>query len=225
MKRGYCLLRHYIRESIEAIDMGDTQFSPDRIDDVNKTEENTPEEQELYDILDQRLRGEELVLDKKTADKLAALIKSEKYGVKGSGFFSGPSSRNKVLYRGHAFSKEWFEEYVDGDYNKALASDFNINYKFKKPYYFGEVDDGTGRFRGWTTDRLVAWSFALGYIHDDVPVAAVLCMYPEDNPEDALLDYSASMYKTRAGTPYEDEQEVINIKPVLCRSTFISGGR
>lgn len=216
--------------------MGNIQFSQKRLDDVDKTEPDTPEEAKLFQILKYRLNGSQKV-SPEAAQTLIDLINSDKYGERGSGFFSGPVNKSAVLYRGHAYSREWFEEHIDGrieDVTKALGmyeteealTEERGIFLFNRPYEFGPVE-GEG-YRGWTRDMGVAARFAAEYLRFPVKIgggtkefAVVLCMFPEDNDADALLQFSRGIYKVRNFDSYSHEQEVMNLKPVLCRHAYI----
>lgn len=230
------LLRRYIRE---AIDLGNIQFSPDRRDGASTNEPNTPEEQKLYSYLMGRLSGFSH-LSTKTANTLIDLINSDKYGERGSGFFAGPANKQEALYRGQNFDEAWFNEYIDGDISKVKAiqgtlssegtsnahkqldaEDSSINYNFKKSFFFGPgKNEG---FRGWTPERGVATSFAIKYTleNDYNGLAVLLSMYPEDNEFDALLDFRRGIYSTKGAQSWEYEREVMNLRPVLCRTARI----
>jgi hypothetical protein len=238
------LLRRYIKETI---DLGKVQFAPDRLDieddelsdtygDKKPREKNTPEEQSIYNDLGVRLRvGGSIPTS--TAKKLSSLINS-KYGVGGSGFFRGPLS-NSVLYRGDAFDEDWFNTHVGVSLDSIESQFIDVVgptrryiklelekqnkesriYNFKTPYLFDDL-------RGWTPDFEVAAGFAGTYGVGDPAVdpkkfAVVLHVYPGDNDPDALLDFSAGIYKTNAGIEYATEREVMNLKPVICRAANI----
>lgn len=224
------LLRRYVRE---AIDLGNIQFSPDRRDGASTNEPNTPEEEKLHSYLLGRLSGFSH-LNTKTANTLIDLINSDKYGERGSGFFAGPVNKQEALYRGQNFDEAWFNEYIDGDISevKAIkgksnahkqldAADSSINFNFKKSFFFGPgKNEG---FRGWTPERGVATSFAVKYTleNDYNGLAVLLSMYPEDNESDTLLDCRRGIYNTKWGQSWEYEREVMNLKPVLCRTARI----
>jgi len=165
------LLRRYIRE---AIDLGDTQFSPERTDGVDTSEPNTPEEQELYNKLLGRAQGSG-ALDAKLTKTLRDLINSEKYGPDGSGFFGGPDNTSQLLYRGHAYTQRWVDKHVadpaaipvwdtEKTYGSGLAAlvrGFGDPIPLNPPYTFGP-NPGEGA-RGWTPDFEVAMNFARSY--------------------------------------------------------------
>lgn len=234
MKIALGRLRRLIREEI---DMGDTQFSQNRLDDVDKTEPDTQEEAELFQVLRRRLGGVQQV-SPATAQTLIDLINSDKYGERGSGFFGGPVNKSSILYRGHAYSREWVKEHIDihnvedvteasgyREVEGALLDEEGV-YFFNKPYEFG-LAEGEG-YRGWTRDMGVAAQFASQYAYfphqvggGDREFAVILCMAPEDNDPDALLQFSRGIYKVRNFDSYSHEQEVLNLKPVRCRFAYI----
>lgn len=229
------LLRRYIRESI---DLGNVQFSPNRLDNVDKTEPNTQTEKDLYDALKRRLSGGPIT--KPTADLLKQLINSPKYGVEGSGFFAGPSNRSIPLYRGHAYSSSWVKKHVTDRaaipkiYNSEarLQShiDSNKPIQLNPPYVFGP-NSGEG-FRGWTPNIEVATAFAMDYakrmnlsflvedIYEHV-YATVLVLHPDRNPPDSLLDFKNGIYKTDPANALADEEEVLNIEPITCHEAWL----
>lgn len=229
------LLRRYIRESI---DLGNVQFSPNRLDNVDKTEPNTQVEKGLYDALHNRLRGG--AITKPTADLLKQLIDSPKYGINGSGFFAGPSNRSIPLYRGHAYSSSWVEKHVPDP--SAIPDIYNSEARFQShvdsnkpiqlnpPYVFGP-NSGEG-FRGWTPNIDVATAFAMDYAKrmnlefatEDVfehVYATVLVLYPDRNPPDSLLDFKNGIYKTSPANSLSDEEETLNIDAVTCHEVWL----
>ena len=98
MKReDYSLIRRYIRE---AIDLGNIQFSPNRIDAVDKSEPDTPEEARLYAELMMRVKKGR-ALNQETANTIIDLLDS-KYGQApgGSGFFTlDPGQQHLIAER------------------------------------------------------------------------------------------------------------------------------
>jgi len=231
------LLRRYIRE---AIDLGNIQFAPARIDKVDTSEPNTPEEEELYNALSDRL-GNFRQLDQQTADKLKSLINSSKYGEDGSGFFGSPEDKSSPLYRGHAYPREWAEQYVaDVDSIPKVwgGSEYHISDEIESfvnsmdpiqlstPYTFGP--NRTEGFRGWSPSADVATTFAIKYQRglqnkspDGKVYAVILILYPYDNNQDALLDFSSGVYKTKAADGFRSEKEVLNLAPVQCSAAYV----
>ena len=241
------LLRHYIRE---AIDLGKTQFSPERLDDVDKTEINTPEEQELYNQLIRRIRAGRH-LTQPTADIILDLLDS-KYGSGGSGFFSEPPS-DQPLYRGHVFSEKWIRDHIPEEFQTNIIS----NYKFigmnkirkdmttqitgngliqlTRPYMFEQL-------RGWSKNFNNAIDFAMEYSvsGDQFPpmgsfqsevkeaiIPVVLVTTPGQQPggkkRTRFLDFESSMYKTRRGQSYGNEEECVNLGTVTVTHVAIAG--
>lgn len=164
------LLRRYIRE---AIDLGNTQFAPERADGVDTSEPNTPEEETLYKSLVGRAQGSG-VLNAKLTKTLRDLINSEKYGPDGSGFFGGPDNTSQLLYRGHAYTQRWVDKHVADpsaipvwDAERTYGSGLDLALQstgpipLNPPYTFGP-NPGEGS-RGWTPDFGVALNFARSY--------------------------------------------------------------
>jgi len=237
MNKKYSILRRYIRE---AIDLGNIQFSPDRIGNVDKSEPNTPEEETLYRALINRVEGEK-DLDPAAASKLKDLISSEKYGTSGSGFFSGPTTSG-LLYRGQVYPRWWAAENnidiaavpklrLPGP-GRGMSSDFySFNQVFESmepialnpPYVYGPNEDEG--FRGWTPDFTVARKFAWNYAKtgdwNRAVYAVILVLDPKRQPPDALLDFSRSVYQTARGKSYDDEEEIMNLAPVQCHAAYV----
>ena len=233
--RNRHLLRRYIRE---AIDLGNVQFSPNRLDNVDKTEPNTQDEKALYDALKRRLNGG--AITKPTADLLKQLINSPKYGADGSGFFAGPSDRSIPLYRGHAYSSSWVEKHVPDP--SAIPNIYNSEARFQShidsnkpiqlnpPYVFGpNKEEG---FRGWTPDIDVATAFAMDYaekmnhmfVTEDTfqhAYATVIVLHPDRNPPDSLLDFKNGIYKTEPANAFSNEEETLNIDAVTCHEAWL----
>ena len=228
------LLLRYIKE---AIDLGNVQFSPNRLDKVDKTEPNTREEEILYRNLINRVVGEKQI-DAATAKDLKDLINSKKYGAAGSGFFSGPADP-VMLYRGQLYPQQWAEDNIsnfraipkwDGRYDQftqifSKMTPFPLN----PPYIYGpNKNEG---FRGWTPDFSVACRFAMSYWEEDRgPVtrggrykayAVILTLDPSRNPPDSLLDFSRNVYKTGMGRGYKHEKEILNIDSVQCHTAYV----
>lgn len=248
MQHKIQLLRRYVRE---AIDLGNTQFAPDRVDlyarkfdgekwdmlPVDRWEQNTPKEDELYDALALRVAGTRSISSSEAAD-FVELINSEKYGVNGSGFFRGPKNLSAPLMRGHAYSEDWVRKNLDipievipvtsiQDFSKIFMGDPNAS--FKKPYVFGP-NPGEG-FRGWSEEISIVKSFAVKYsmgmakndaATSDSVFPVIFFMYPSDNDPDALLDFKSSVYNLGTARAYEHEKEVLNIKYVKCREAFVA---
>jgi len=224
MKRETQLLRRYIRE---AIDLGNIQFSPSRLDGAEKTEPNTPEEDELYNSLYRRVSGIANV-DSKTAEKLSQLIDSEKYGTRGSGFFQGPPP-NTTLYRGHAVGREWVRKHIPANYSIKTSTsprrlvDAEV-VPLKTPYVFEER-------RGWTYKPMTASIWAIDYAmgtqdlgpgdNRNKNFAVVYVINIDDVPHNAMLDFQHSVYKTSAGDTFANEQEVMNLFPITVTSVKI----
>lgn len=225
------LLRRYIRE---AIDLGDVQFSPSRLDGAVKTEPNTPEEDALYTSLYRRVSGIEDV-DEKTAQIISQLIDSEKYGAKGTGFFQGPQPGTK-LYRGHAVDQAWVNKHVPAKYSIPAATS-RISRKLmdseeillKVPYVFTQR-------RGWTYKLITASMWAADYAtgqqtlggykssHDPTKnFAVVYIIDTSEVPSNAMLDFEHSVYKTAAGSEFTSEQEVMNLAPISVSKVKIVG--
>jgi hypothetical protein len=216
------LLRRYIKE---AIDLGKVQFSPSRVDGVNSTEPNTPEENALYNSLQRRIIGMEDI-DEKTAHILSQLINSEKYGKRGSGFFQGPQLGTQ-LYRGHAVDQTWVDKHVPAQYNiprvdgsrpRALMDSEEIT--LKTPHVFTQR-------RGWTYKLITAAVWASDYAtghqklggYNSTPdltknFAVVYIIDTDKIPPNAMLDFEHSVYKTATGREFSSEQEVMNLLPI-----------
>lgn len=268
MNRNVHLLRRYIRE---AIDLGNVQFAPERIDGVDKSEPNTPEEERLYNRLLSRAE-DSAIIDAGVTKTLQDLINSEKYGPSGSGFFGGPVNTSQLLYRGHAYTQAWVEKYVPSASEVPMWDSSNmaqINDLFDKmepiklntPYTFGP-NPGEGA-RGWTPDLHIATGFARGYarklagditykkkwadniyqvqykkkpgvedwtaagepevtVDDRTAYAVVLVLDPRRQPEDALLDFSRSIYKLKRTYSLSYEKEVMNLAPVQCHAAYVA---
>jgi len=237
-RKNYALLQRYIRE---AIDLGNVQFAPDRLDGVDTSEPNTPEEETLYRDLINRVVDNGKV-SPETADKLRQLIDSEKYGTRGSGFFGGPKDPAQPLYRGHAYPRSWVEKYV-GDPRQvpwwSTGSGERLDqivkkmppFTLKTPYTFGP-NEGEG-FRGWTPDIGVTFGFSMAYafrmrhsLRDagdkDNSYMVVLVLDPQRNPPDSLLDFSRSVYRLGGGKALSHEKEVMNVAPVQCHSAYVA---
>ena len=224
MKYKLALLRRYIRE---AIDLGNTQFAPDRNDlsADQPQEKNTPDEQRIYDALMKRVHGTGKI-DPKTAKDLVSLINSEKYGSWGSGFFSGPDS-DTLLYRGTVLDDAWAAEHLPSPnklrifsnkdeleaYLQSCVSSGKDEIKLSKKYTF------TDR-RGWSPKATMAASWARSYLNPEETIAVVLVLVPSENDEDSLLDFSKNVYKTKFGYDYHLEEEVLNLKDVKISSVF-----
>lgn len=230
-KEDYSLIRRYIRE---AIDLGDVQFSPSRVDGAVKTEPNTPEEDALYTSLYRRVSGIEDV-DEKAAKILSQLIDSEKYGVRGSGFFQGPRPGTK-LYRGHAVDQAWVDKHVPAKYSIPMATS-RISRKLmdseeillKAPYVFTQR-------RGWSYKLITASMWAADYATGQQTLGGYKSSYdPTKNfavvyiidtsevPSNAMLDFEHSVYKTAAGNEFTSEQEVMNLTPINISKVKIVG--
>lgn len=230
--RNLQLLRLYVRE---AIDLGNVQFSQERTDNVDRSEVDTPEEHELFTSLMKRVvKGGSLSL--KASQNIVDLINSDKYGVRGSGFFRGPTATGQPLLRGHAFDSKWAKQYLTIPFEqipKVENLDFSTlegNFKrmgskpntgFKTPFFFRPR-------RGWSTKADVCFEFASKYGYEmlanspgEPAIVSILFMYPEDNEPDSLLDFGANVYRTMTGSVYKDEREVLNVKPVVCRGAVV----
>ena len=223
------LLRHYIKETI---DLGNTQFSPNRTDDVDKSEPNTPEEQKIYDALIGRVKHGKTI-SKDMAWTLRELINSKIYGREGSGFFDGPLDPSVPLYRGFAYPTSWFEknipiktsEFVDvaGSYSRFLKHVTTSDpIRLDPPYIFGLTDNEL--YRGWTLNIKVAVGFALQHAKNaTTPVhMAVLVLEPDWNPSNILLDFDPNVYNTTDGGDFFQEEEIINLGPVKCRDVWVA---
>ena len=219
--RNLRLLRRYIRE---AIDLGDYEFAPDRLDltPQQRAEENTEDEERLYTALRLRLDNVQDI-DKKTAKELSDLIKS-KYGEKGSKFFRGPQP-DTILYRGDAVDEDWVKEHMPDDHvipsaetlaelQKALATQRLV--MLKKPFTFRDR-------RGWSYISKAGARWSTSYVDRiDNPYAVVLTISTNDIPENSMIDFGHSMYKTTAGKRFQTEQEVMNLKPITVKTVQIA---
>ena len=231
------LLRRYIRE---AIDLGKVEFSSERVDDVDKSEPDTPEEARLYAELMMRVKKGR-ALNQETANTILALLDS-KHGQApgGSGFFSEPPP-NQPLYRGQDFNLEWLRKHVnqsditrlprlsdpdpDPDNDTTLARGraalSNMMSKGKlvnlaTPYTFNPL-------RGWSKDSAAAIRFAAEYAvggdtyaQSNAPKqgVAVVLVARGSTSNSRFLDMSTNMYKTKIGIPFSHEAECINLQPV-----------
>ena len=232
------LLRRYIRE---AIDMGETQFSPYRVDRIDRrgkpvdtSELNTPKEAQLYHDLVARLDAS-APLSQATAKIIIDLLDS-KYGQApgGSGFFSEPPL-NEMLYRGHGMSLEWLKKHVSPEEIEMLTSNAWKTYRrddalvgmvnrqkfiqLKVPYQFDQS-------RGWSKDPKIAATWAIKYAAEKrdeygIPgVAVVLVTTPADS-DTRFLDLDNNMYNTALGVGYVEEKECINLGPVTIKEAAI----
>jgi hypothetical protein len=215
------LLRRYIKE---AIDLGNYEFAPNRLDltPEQQAEENTEDEERLYTALRLRLDNVQDI-DKKTAKELSDLIKS-KYGEKGSKFFRGPHP-NKLLYRGDAVGEDWVKEHMPDDHTIPSAKtvvelpEALMNQRLvmlKKPFTFRDR-------RGWSYVSDTAYRWSTSYVDRiDNPYAVVLTISTNDIPKNSMIDFGYNMYRTTAGESYQDEHEVMNLKPVTVKLVQIA---
>lgn len=228
------LLRRYIRE---AIDLGNVQFSPDRVDAVDKSEPDTPEEARLYAELMMRVKKGR-ALNQETANTILALLDS-KYGQApgGSGFFSEPPP-NQPLYRGQDFNLEWLRKHVNQS-DIARLSRLSDSSQHESTYAAGQaalsnmianrnlidlvVPYTFNPLRGWSTDPEVASRFAAEYAVEGDDYAqlkapkqgvAVVLVASSGTSNTRFLDMSTSMYKTKIGNPFSHEAECVNLQPV-----------
>lgn len=174
--QNHRLLRRYVKE---AIDLGNVQFSPVRTDFVNKDEPNTPEEEQLYQMLKSRMTlGRHL--SPTDAQTIIDLLDS-KYGQApgGSGFFVEPSADTN-LYRGQDVDRAWLDKHVSEEDIRLLEEQLRaatgkrgvgsvfpnrrlqqqINDKdlieLKVPYVFTQL-------RGWSKNSTKSIEFAAEY--------------------------------------------------------------
>jgi hypothetical protein len=221
MKKNTILLRSFVKE---AIDLGDYEFAPDRLDltPQQRAERNTEDEERLYTAL--RLRLDNYAdIDKKTAKELSDLIGS-KYGEKGSKFFHGPQP-NTLLYRGDSVGEDWIKEHMPDGYeiprvntlpflSKVLPAQGLIT--LKKPFVFRDR-------RGWSYTPDTTYGWAISYTNQvHYPYVVVYIINTNEVPKKSMIDFGHSMYKTAAGKRFQREQEVMNLKPITVKTVQIA---
>jgi len=247
--RTLSLLRRYLRE---AIDLGQIQFSPDRTDGVSTEEQNTPEEEDLYYKLTDRItKGSHITPE--TAQIIIDLLDS-RYGRSGSGFFLEPPP-NVELYRGHKVTNEWLSKHVSKEDVRdvhAAASLSRINRStsitlarsalfdvivndrlvtLKTPYVTTEM-------RGWSKNPEISCDWAAQYAtagdryaspggekldsRESGSGIAAVLVVTPASAGSRFLDFETSMYKTSPSYAMDEERECVNLGPVTVKQVAIA---
>ena len=194
-------LRQLIREEI---DLGSVQFSPERIDDTDTTEDNTPEEDMLFRALDGWFTGNAVPSD--LADTLQGLKRS-KY----ADFFH--DLRLEEAYRGISLSVAAASS-LTGLPEETFKTDGEAQVDFVA------TGPGNTSLSSWTTEFEYAEAFAQGTYKDAPtrpsrlkPVMLVMCARVSDNPR-RFLDLADIAGRIDSFRSWAHEEEALALGPI-----------
>jgi hypothetical protein len=196
------VLRRLLREG--HIDLGDVEFSPNRIDDVRTDEENTEEEDYLFDDLETWIRH--TIMGRETAQNIEKLSKSKKYG----DFFR--TLKSGTVYRGIKIpwttfiGSEWMDDMSAPMKSKPIPTDIT----YRSPH-----DAGVS---SWTYDKEEARQFALNRVigKDWQNVSIVMHANASDNPGIFLdLSWIQDRITIHGVDKYRKEREVLALDDVV----------
>lgn len=196
------VLNRLLRE-IDSVNLGDVQFSPQRIDGARKDEPNTEVENKLMDDLRMWIMDNTSVGDPQNLRKtLIELMQSPKYGK----FFQPPQS-NRPIYRGlYNISRETL-----GSWLKSCGADITGPRGLKQCKFI--LRSLSGGPESWTYSRQTAFDFAqLGKKKGFYSV--VVTAQPVDNLG-AFMDLSEIQKKVSfLDFGIDKEEEVLSLLPI-----------
>ena len=191
------VMRRLLRES--GLDMGDIEFSPNRLDGVPRGEHNTPFEEkrfmEIGDWITKAMSSPDL------GRKIEKLIKDPKYG----DFFRKPESGE--IYRGLSMNKEDLLDLLGMEQGYDLPADGYETGRFNIELLYNSVSS-------WTKDREVAENFSEENINASAaPYAVILTARAEENPG-KLLDLQRVEQLTDMWQGFVNESEVLAVSTI-----------
>lgn len=184
-----------------SIDLGNIEFAPDRIDVIDTIEQNTPEEEDVWEALNDWVRHGKMT--PAAREKFQALMSHPKYGK----FFKTLSGG--TVYRGMVIKRSQVAGWLGIDQSELP--------EHSMPIPFPRAMRPTNLVaNSWTKSRVEAGKFAGE--HREITwnsgnLSVVFSARTEDNPG-VFLDVEHMLKKLQGFSKYLKEEEVLALGPV-----------
>lgn len=181
------------------LDLGNIQFSPNRVDGVSKNEPNTWDEKRMFSDILQWVEFSNST--PRFAENLRQLMTSPKYG----NFFSPPKSG--LIYRGMSeipikTISGWLKSSGNEDLSKKKSFEMDCNFVLEM--------QPESSVSSWTYSKKIAENFT-----DEGPGKSVVLTARVDQNPGVLLDLSKIQRAVPDLGPNGDEKEVLALGPVI----------